>query len=91
MALKQRAPEKLKALDNDQKKKVAEAAAVDGLKPDQLIDFEIYWDRVAIILPTGQKHVYSFEYLAEFVASHFKDEPKAKAAAKKPQRTTTRK
>ena len=88
MAMIQKAPEKLKALDADKKKKVAEAAAVEGLKPDQLIDFEVYWDRVAIIIPTGQKHVYSFEYLAEFIASHFKDEPEAKP---KPRRATTRK
>ena len=89
MALVQRAPEKLKALDADKKKQVAAAAAQYDLKPDQLIDLEVYWDRVSIIVPTGATHTFTFEYLAEFIASHFRDEPKA--AAKKPRRSTTRK
>ena len=90
MALIQRAPEKLKNLDAEQKKLVTAAAAQQELKPDQLIDFEIYWDHVAIIVPAGKKFTYNYGVLVEWIKARFDDEPKAAAAAK-PKRTTTRK
>ncbi len=53
-------------LSEREQKLLAAAAARHDLEPEALLDFKVYADRVAIILPTGQKFVYHYADLLGF-------------------------
>ena len=50
---------------------VAAAAAKHNVQPDALLSFKVYPDKVAIVLPSGQKYTYSYSDLLGF----FSQEP----------------
>lgn len=71
--------------EHDEAKLVAAAAAKAGSEPDALLDFRVYADKVAIVLPNGQKFVYHYADLVGFFS-----EP-AKPAKARRSRANTRK
>ena len=67
--LVQRAPTKLKQMKEtgvrDREIRLVEIAAAQfNLLPTQLFDFNVYPDRLVVILPDGSKHTFSREDLA---------------------------
>ena len=45
------------------------AAHLCGLQPDQILDFQLYPDRLAVIIHTGQKYVFTFEQFTDAIAA----------------------